>query len=93
MLIHGNRRSTMSNPKVVGDDDIAFEPVMHVRSTCTRKMIVQIVPQCHEFFVRMANDAASKIDMEVQRRVAGGGMAEDERVFYSVSMERDEAID
>ena len=93
MLIHGDRRSTMGNPKVVSDDNIAFEPVMHVRSTCARKVIVQIVPQCHELFVRIANNAASETDIEVQRRVASGGMADDKRVFYSVSMERNEAID
>jgi hypothetical protein len=93
MLIHGDRRSTMGNPEVVGDDDIAFEPVMQIRSTCARKVTVQIVPQCHELFVRIANDAASKADIEVQRRVAGGGMVDDERVFYSVSMESDEAIE
>ena len=44
MLIHGDRRSTMGNPKVVSDDNIAFEPVMHVRSTCARKVIVQMRP-------------------------------------------------
>jgi len=93
MLIHGDRRSTMGNPKVVGDDDIAFEPVMHVRSTCARKVIIQIAPQCHELFVRIASNAAGKADIEVQRRVASGGMAHDKRVFYSVSMERNEVID
>jgi hypothetical protein len=83
MLMHGDRRSTMGHSEVVGDDDIAFKPVMHVKSPCARKMIVQLVPQRHERVVRIADDATSKADIEVQRRVAGGGMADDERVLYA----------
>ena len=81
--MHGDRRSTMGHSEVVGDDDIAFKPVMHVKSPCARKMIVQLVPQRHERVVRIADDATSKADIEVQRRVAGGGMADDERVLYA----------